>query len=97
MSSRARIRVARVPKVVDEVLADLARHPGWAILEQRMKEHQEQEMRDFARALLFLNEPVDQIKVARQRGFFAGQRWLLRQARHELTAYQKESEESQAG
>lgn len=84
-----RPRVAPARRTVDDTLADLARHPGWAILEERVKERQEHEAEELRDFLLRNPAALDPMKLERARGFWAGQRWLLRQARHELTAYQR--------
>ena len=78
----------------DEILVDLARHPGWKILEERVLDYQRQESEILARQLVRGQEPLDNLTLARARGFWAGQRWLLRQVRHELTAYQKAEEKA---
>jgi hypothetical protein len=80
----------RTPRAVDDVLADLARHPGWAILEERAKAEHQRQAEDLARTIIHLPAALDPLKLERARGFWAGQRWLLRQAKHELTAYRKQ-------
>lgn len=74
----------------DETLADLARHPGWEILEQRARERQEREAGELTRYLLRHPDQLDPLKLARARGFWAGQRWVLRHARQELSVSQRE-------
>jgi hypothetical protein len=71
----------------DDVLADLARHPGWQILEERAKANHEREAETLRDYILRNPAALDPMKLERARGFWAGQRWLLRQARHELSAY----------
>lgn len=85
---------ARPARVVNDVLADLARHPGWAVLEERVNERQQKEAEDLRDFLLRNPGDLDPLKLARARGFWAGQRWLLRQARHELTAHKRQTEET---
>jgi hypothetical protein len=82
------------PKIIDDVLVDLARHPGWAILEERMKAHHEDEAKQLASFLIHNPEQLDQLRLARERGFWAGQRWHLHQVRHELAAYIRREEEA---
>lgn len=73
----------------DDLLADLARHPGWAVLAERVTEQQQRDAEDLGRALLRGADPLDPAKLARVRGFWAGQRWILRAARNELALLQK--------
>ena len=80
----------------DAVLADLARHPGWQVLAERAKAYQEKDAEVFAKAILRQREPIDQLAVARARGFWAGQRWMLRQVRHELAIYRAQEAEREA-
>lgn len=80
------------PREVDALLVDLAMHPGWQVLEQRIEEHHAGEAEDLGRALLRGVHPVDQLQIERARGFWAGQRWVLRQVRHELSAFQRQTQ-----
>ena len=75
---------------IDEILLDLARHPGWAILEQRVAAYQEAEATALGKTLI--RGEIDQRQLDRARGFWAGQRWLLRQVKHELSAYRRQEE-----
>jgi hypothetical protein len=81
----------------DRLLVELANHPGWAVLEERVREHQQREAEQLALELLRLKGPVDQAEIARTRGFWAGQRWLLRQAKLELTLFRREAEKAKEG
>lgn len=76
----------------DEVLADLARHPGWAILTERVMLYQTRQSEDLARHLLRSKDQVDPIELAYQRGVGFGMRWMLRHARNELTAFRAQDE-----
>jgi hypothetical protein len=81
-------------RLVEDVLADLARHPGWQILEERVLEHQKREAETLRDFILKNPAALDPMKLERERGFWAGQRWLLRQARHELSAYARQEEQT---
>ena len=74
------------------VLADLARHPGWGILEQRMIKRHAEETSTLANHILWTDQEIDALKIARARGFWAGQRWMLRHAKSELVALKKQEQ-----
>ncbi len=80
---------------IDDVLADLARHPGWEVLRERANAEQEKQASSLRDFLLLNPAALDPLKLERARGFWAGQRWLLRQASNELSAYMHVAEEEE--
>lgn len=81
-------------RVVDELLADLARHPGWQVLADRVHAYQEQDAVALRDKLIREREPLDQLALARARGFWAGQRWILRAASNELAAFNRQDDKA---
>ena len=71
----------------DDLLASLADHPGWPVLEKLAGERQEKRVKTIANLLLTGADPnMRDIDV--ERGERAGAKWLLRQpglARERLT------------
>lgn len=63
---------------VDDLLATLADHPGWQVLEQKAEERQRQRVEGLANKLL-AGEDLDLRQIDMERGERAGAQWLLRQ------------------
>ena len=62
----------------DDLLATLADHPGWQVLERIAGERQKQRVEGVAKQLL-TEKPIDQREIDKERGERAGVAWLLRQ------------------
>lgn len=78
----------------DTVLADLFRHPGWEHLDQLIRENQKREAETLRDHILRGPGGLDPLKLERVRGYWAGQRWVMRQVRHEFSAVRRSQQET---
>lgn len=63
-----------------QLLAELGRQPGWAVLARLLKEKREQDIRSYGSKVLFGKEGVPAVEASRVRGFHQGAAWLIQQA-----------------
>ena len=61
-----------------QLIAELARHPGWAALERKVAEAETKWSERFARGALLSWIPIDQRELDYKRGMYAGMRWILK-------------------
>jgi hypothetical protein len=87
------LRSVKEQRIADDLLVDLARHPGFQVLKERMLAHQQREMESLGTFLLRSPDQLDPLALERKRGFYAGQRWFLRAVENELALFNRQPEE----
>lgn len=77
----------------DQLLAQLAQHPGWEVLEKRFLEKRDQYFVNLGRQIQGnRTEPLDQRVIDEKRGFWLGGVWLLKEAKSAKATFERENE-----
>jgi hypothetical protein len=74
----------------DELIAQLAQHPGWKVLEKRFHDKREAYFTRLGKELHSGNMQVDQRVIDEKRGFWFGGLWFLLEAKRATKAFERE-------
>lgn len=85
-----------MPELIDDqnsLLASLADHPGFKVVEEMFKKHRAEFYENFTKKLYASSEPVDQRVVDEKRGFYLGGAWFIREVKKGQKAFARATEE----
>lgn len=68
-----------------KLLAELTKHPGWAVLKGTVEASAEKRALGLSKVLLFTEDPVDQLALAYERGYYKAMFDLIRRPEQALT------------
>lgn len=76
------------------LLVELTKHPGWAVLKGTVETSAEKRALGLSKVLLFTDDPVDQLALAYERGYYKAMFDLIRRPEQALTrAFREETKE----
>ena len=68
-----------------QLLADLTKHPGWAVLKGTVESSAEKRALGLSKVLLFTQEEIDQNALAYERGYYRAMFDLIRKPEQALS------------
>jgi len=68
-----------------QLLADLTKHPGWAVLKGTVEASAQKRALGLSKVLLFTEDPVDQLSLAYERGYYKAMFDLIRKPEQALS------------
>ena len=67
------------------LLGELTKHPGWAVLTGSVEDSAKKRALGLSKMLLFTDDPVDQLALAYERGYYRAMFDLIRRPEQALT------------
>lgn len=68
-----------------QLLAELTKHPGWEVLKGTVESSAEKRALGLSKILLFTDDPVDQLSLAYERGYYKAMFDLIRRPEQALS------------
>ena len=77
-----------------QLLADLTKHPGWAVLKGTVETSAEKRALGLSKLLLFTDKTIDQLALAYERGYYKAMFDLIRKPEQALNkSFRNEKEQ----
>ena len=76
-----------------QLLVDLTKHPGWSVLKGTVESSAQKRALGLSKMLLFTDDPVDQLALAYERGYYKAMFDLIRKPEQALSKTFREEKE----